>query len=167
MGDAFRDTGDNMQAQMTLTDWLVEQPEVDSEQIAILGISFGGIRSSFLMGIDERLKKAVLVVSGGGLADIMASSQLADVVKIRDKHMQEEQIQVLESTKRSSKMLKSYNVGFLCRRDSEEFLLFLDKKDSSVPTNTQEALKLKLGNPKTYGVAMVTSVLQLTLALEE
>ena len=88
LGDAFRDTGDNMQAQMTLTDWLVEQPEVDSEQIAILGISFGGIRSSFLMGIDERLKKAVLVVSGGGLADIMASSQLADVVKIREKHMQ-------------------------------------------------------------------------------
>ncbi len=147
----FQDTGENLQAQMTITDWLVQQPEVDIERIGIIGISFGGIRGSFLMGIDSRLKKAALVVTGGGLADIMATSQLADVVKLREKHLEEEAIDNLESYKdvfRKSQKVTMWD--FLCERKSEDFLLFLDTKDTSVPTSTQKMLQEKLGGPQTY-----------------
>lgn len=39
-------------------DYLVTRPEVDAERIGCLGVSFGGHRSLFLGGLDDRIKAA-------------------------------------------------------------------------------------------------------------
>jgi len=46
-------------------DWARQVPEIDPEQIAVIGISFGGFVSSIAMAIDERIKAGVFLVSGG------------------------------------------------------------------------------------------------------
>ncbi len=48
-------------------DVLRAQPNVDDERIAYLGISYGGAMGALFVGIERRLKAAVLVVGDGGL----------------------------------------------------------------------------------------------------
>ena len=48
-------------------DVLRARPNVDDERIAYLGISYGGAMGALFVGIERRLKAAVLVVGDGGL----------------------------------------------------------------------------------------------------
>ncbi|MGD9116034.1 MAG: alpha/beta fold hydrolase [Dehalococcoidia bacterium] len=51
-------------------DWAQSRDEIDSEKVAAVGISFGGFISAITMGIEERLKAAVLIVTGGNSTKI-------------------------------------------------------------------------------------------------
>jgi dienelactone hydrolase len=46
-------------------DWAGRQAEIDTHNISIVGISFGGMISSIAMGLDRRIKAGVFIVSGG------------------------------------------------------------------------------------------------------
>ena len=48
-------------------DVLRARPNVDDERIAYLGISYGGAMGALFVGIERRIKAAVLVVGDGGL----------------------------------------------------------------------------------------------------
>jgi fermentation-respiration switch protein FrsA (DUF1100 family) len=48
-----------------VVDWAYTRDELDSQRIATIGISFGGFISSIAMGIDNRIKAGVFIVSGG------------------------------------------------------------------------------------------------------
>lgn len=48
-------------------DVLRARPNVDKERIAYLGISYGGAMGALFVGIERRIKAAVLVVGDGGL----------------------------------------------------------------------------------------------------
>src|SRR5918992_1016231 len=48
-------------------DVLRAQPNVDDERIAYLGISYGGAMGTLFVGVESRIKTAVLVVADGGL----------------------------------------------------------------------------------------------------
>ncbi|HEV3483966.1 MAG TPA: alpha/beta fold hydrolase, partial [Vicinamibacterales bacterium] len=48
-------------------DMLRARPNVDDERIAYLGISYGGAMGALFVGIERRIKAAVLVVPDGGL----------------------------------------------------------------------------------------------------
>jgi hypothetical protein len=48
-------------------DVLRTRPNVDAARIAYLGISYGGVMGALFVGIERRLKAAVLVVGDGGL----------------------------------------------------------------------------------------------------
>jgi dienelactone hydrolase len=48
-------------------DVLRSRPNVDDERIAYLGISYGGAMGALFVGIEHRIKAAVLVVGDGGL----------------------------------------------------------------------------------------------------
>ncbi len=48
-----------------VVDWAYQRAELNREQIAILGISFGGLVSAIAMGIDRRIKAGVLITAGG------------------------------------------------------------------------------------------------------
>lgn len=52
-------------------DWANNMPEIDREQIAVIGVSFGGFVSSIAMGIDQRIKAGVFLVSGGNSSKMM------------------------------------------------------------------------------------------------
>ena len=48
-----------------IVDWAYSRIELDSQQVATLGISFGGFVSAITMGIDKRIKAGVFIVTGG------------------------------------------------------------------------------------------------------
>jgi len=48
-----------------IIDWAYNRIEVDTNQVAVLGISFGGFVSAIAMGIDKRIKSGVFLVTSG------------------------------------------------------------------------------------------------------
>jgi dienelactone hydrolase len=64
-------------------DWASRRDEINAEQIAAIGISFGGINSAIAMGIDERLKAGVFIVTGGNGPKIGWETRTSDYNKGR------------------------------------------------------------------------------------
>ncbi len=87
--DAFRDELAAMAARMETTvidlrrllDWLTLQPEVDAERIGLVGFSMSAVVGAQLLGADDRLHAAVLLMGGANLEEIIATCNgpLADV----------------------------------------------------------------------------------------
>ena len=48
-----------------IVDWAQSRTELVAEQVIVLGISFGGFVSAIAMGIDERFKAGIFIVTGG------------------------------------------------------------------------------------------------------
>jgi hypothetical protein len=48
-----------------IVDWAYSRTELDAQQVATLGISFGGFVSAITMGIDTRIVSGVFIVTGG------------------------------------------------------------------------------------------------------
>jgi len=48
-----------------IVDWAYSRTELDAQQVATLGISFGGFVSAITMGIDTRIRAGVFIVTGG------------------------------------------------------------------------------------------------------
>jgi dienelactone hydrolase len=46
-------------------DWAETRPEIDSEKVAVIGVSFGGFVAAIAMALDNRVKAGILVESGG------------------------------------------------------------------------------------------------------
>ena len=59
-------------------DVLRAQAKVDDNRIAYLGISYGGAMGALFVGIERRLKTAILVVGDGGLVSHMTGPEDAD-----------------------------------------------------------------------------------------
>lgn len=58
-----------------IIDWASARNEVDNEKIFISGISFGGFVSSIVMGVDERIRAGMLIVTGGNANKISRFSK--------------------------------------------------------------------------------------------
>jgi hypothetical protein len=61
-------------------DVLRAQPNVDDQRIAYLGISYGGAMGALFVGIERRIKAAVLVVGDGGLVSHFTGPEDSNVM---------------------------------------------------------------------------------------
>jgi esterase/lipase len=59
-----------------VVDWASGRVEINKEQIAAVGISFGGFISAIAMGIDRRIKAGVFLVTGGNSEVITWQSKM-------------------------------------------------------------------------------------------
>lgn len=58
-----------------VVDWASGRTELNQEQVAVIGISFGGFISAITMGVDKRIKAGVFVTSGGNMGKIARLSK--------------------------------------------------------------------------------------------
>jgi dienelactone hydrolase len=58
-------------------DMLASRPEVDPERIGVLGISLGGILGATSAGVDERIARAALILTGGDLRHMIRHAREA------------------------------------------------------------------------------------------
>jgi cephalosporin-C deacetylase-like acetyl esterase len=68
---------------LQVIDWAESREELNAEKIAAVGISFGGFISAIAMGVDERIKAAGLIVSGGNSTKIGWETRASDYNKGR------------------------------------------------------------------------------------
>jgi dienelactone hydrolase len=52
------------------TAWLANRPEIDADQLGIMGISLGGITGALTLTAEPRLHKAFLMLAGGDVAQV-------------------------------------------------------------------------------------------------
>ncbi|MFC1948520.1 alpha/beta hydrolase family protein [Chloroflexota bacterium] len=70
-----------------IIDWASGRDEIKPEKIYIAGISFGGFVSSISMGVDDRIKAGILIVTGGNANKI---SWLSESNQYRNKYPRSE-----------------------------------------------------------------------------
>jgi len=61
---------------MRVVDWAMARPEIETDKIALAGISFGGFISAITMGLDRRIAASILIVMGGNSEKITRHSLL-------------------------------------------------------------------------------------------
>jgi len=61
-------------------DFAAEKKEINIEEVAVIGISLGGFVSAIAMGVDERIKAGVFIVSGGN-SEIITWRSKSDIYR--------------------------------------------------------------------------------------
>lgn len=58
-----------------MVDWAKSMAEIDDNQIAVIGMSLGGMLSAIAMGIDKRISAGVFLIAGGNWQEITWKSK--------------------------------------------------------------------------------------------
>ena len=159
-----RDIIENLQAQMTVTDWIVKHRNIDKKRIGLLGMSFGAIRASFLLGIDKRIGNTVLSVVGDSFADILGHSKHRLAIAIRERQMKDNAIADILSYKTRFRQQQDYFItDSLCDKDGRSVSLHLDKNDDVILSRLQQKLSDKLPHAEVHwtNVGHMFSILKL------
>lgn len=139
--NTYQDILDNIQAQMSVVDWGLNQDFVDRRKTGLIGMSFGAVRSSFLAGVEPRIKAVTLAYTGMSFFDLIQYSQNPLASQIRAEQMKAIGTQnIAEYRNRFEQEQNIFIKDLLCDIDSRKFLLYIDENDVSVPTVTQERL---------------------------
>lgn len=125
-------------------DWLMRQPEVDPERIALVGVSLGALLGASVLAVEERLHSAVLILGGVDLAHILWHSVLGVGTRIRLRaqgytlERLRQELAEVEPLHRLTPELgtKTFVIGA--------------RFDIVVPTEDTEKLVRALGNPKVF-----------------
>ena len=134
-------------ARQTL-DTLSTHPDIRSDQIASLGISFGGIINTLLCAQDPRIRAAVIALAGGPIPEILATSWDPLVryyyrsVKKGMGWKKEEFIPKLSA-------LVENPLEAAPKVDAQKILMIIAKYDQVVRYPYAESLREKMGLPET------------------
>ncbi|MBM4026815.1 MAG: hypothetical protein FJ280_15640 [Planctomycetes bacterium] len=129
-------------------DYLVTRPDVDPNRIGCLGLSLGGIKTSLVAAVDDRIRCAVLGLAGGSMADITMHSRLGG---LRD-YVQELLARKVEPALIHGELAQKVRTDPLQLApylDARDTLMFLAAFDRVVPTWTGKQLRQALGRPRT------------------
>jgi dienelactone hydrolase len=129
-------------------DYLLTRPDVDPNRIGCLGLSLGGIKTSLVAAVDDRIRCAVLGLAGGSMADIALHSRepgLRDYVQeLLALGVEPDLIygELEEKVRTDPLRLAPY-------LDARNALMFLAGFDRVVPIWTGKQLRQAIGGPRT------------------
>lgn len=129
-------------------DYLVTRPQIDGERLGTFGVSAGATISACLAGADPRFSAHVLVLAGGPLADVLADTDEDRFLEYRDALRASSGISDLALREQLRASLRTDPVNLAARVDPNDVLLFLAKRDTSVPTRHGYTLWRALGRPR-------------------
>jgi len=121
---------------------------LDPNRIGSFGVSLGGIRSGYLLPVEKRIKKGVIIIGGGNLPNILAYSQETGVTKFRNAKMKEHGFKTQDQFRDAIR-----KVHYLDSLDMAPFVethraaMVIASFDTMVPKNDQMKLFESLGKP--------------------
>lgn len=116
-------------------------------QLGIFGTSAGAIISALAVGFEPRLSAAVLIVGGGGLADLYAYSTESGIAELRKKRMKEFGYgSVAEYHQALKEHILIEPLDFARFSGPKRVLMVIAERDSMVPTANQWALHRAFGS---------------------
>jgi dienelactone hydrolase len=132
-----------------IIDWLERQPEVDAKRLGLFGISLGAIRGVMVLGLEPRLRAAVLGLPGGDLPYIATHSEDRNLRRARDKILAKNQLTVEEGEQRLREAITCEPLTIAPAVDPSRVLLVIAAFDKVVPASKGWELRRKMGNPQT------------------
>ncbi|RMG07525.1 MAG: hypothetical protein D6731_23660, partial [Planctomycetota bacterium] len=119
--------------------------------IGAYGVSLGGITTVCLAAAEPRVRAAVAVMAGGDLAAVIARSVERECVRLARANGVEspdDAKAVAAFEARARPILQTEPYALAPYVDPRRVLLFSTRRDTSVPTVTQERLWEALGRPE-------------------
>ncbi len=129
-------------------DWLEAQPDVGA--IGALGASQGGITTVGLAAIDSRVRAAVVLLAGGDLGQLLATSDEPRVVRWREARLAHVGGDVDALAARVRAAVPSDPLALAPFVDARRVLLGLTRLDDDVPYAAQLRLCDALGGPERF-----------------
>lgn len=125
-------------------DVLASRPEIDPQHIGITGISLGGIVAATAAGLEPRLSRVVLVLSGGNLKAIISHAhetkdlnRLINALPAADKALVERTIEEVDPLRHAD--------GLKDRATAGKVLMINAAEDEVIPRACTEKLAKSLG----------------------
>jgi dienelactone hydrolase len=131
-----------------LLDWAGQRPEVDPERIGLVGFSMSAVAGGLVLGADDRLRSAVLVMGGANLHDIIANcngplQHVREEVLPRFGWSQAQYYNMVEDTWSWLNPAR-----FPARIPASRILMFDAQHDECMPKSARDAFWETLGEPK-------------------
>lgn len=133
-------------------DWLSSQRNTDTNKIEVFGISFGAIKGSLLLALEERVKAGVLGLGGGDLPYLLAHTTEKGLVKHGEKLLKKHNLTLQEGEEILRNTITYEPNEFAKYIDPREAMLVLARFDTVVPYQKGLDLRRNMGDPKTLVV---------------
>jgi dienelactone hydrolase len=121
-------------------DLLVARPDVDASRLGYMGISYGGAMGALFVGIEPRLKTAILVVADGGLVSHFTGNAGADPLA---------GLSCGQRRRWLESMIPIEPIKYVGFASPTPLLLQSGRQDNLVPQGDAEQLHAAAGDPKT------------------
>lgn len=128
--------------------WARQQPEIDPQISAAVGISTGGLLATVLTAVDPTLTVAALCLAGGDLPDLLLRSDERRVVEWRAGRLRDDGVGAAELAREIARELVSDPLRFGAYIEPERVLLVSAEFDTVVPPRNQDLLWESLGRPE-------------------
>lgn len=137
-----------------LVDWIETRPEYDAKRIGLLGTSKGAIRGAFLVGVEPRIKAAVLGLVGDDLPYIISHStegawRGGGISRDRMKFVHEHDMTIPELYAELNREITFDPARVAPCVDPHKVLLIVGLCDTVVPTRTGRDMRKKMHYPET------------------
>lgn len=126
-----------------------DDENLDQDKIGLLGVSLGGILSSFVMATQQEIAAGYFVVAGGDVPEILATSQQEEIAIIRDKRMKEQNLATADDYEdylRQHITIDPIDISITMM--PETLRMVIASEDRNVPTPNQWALHRAFGEPE-------------------
>ena len=143
--DAIRD---NLLEYRRVLDWVGQQPELDSGDIGMFGISFGAMDAVMLTALDSRIDALVAAMAGGDLAYLLMNTNYRPVSRTVHGMLEETGLSrdaLLESLDSS---ITTDPLSLSPYIDAERVLMIMTRRDAIVPFEAQQELLSSMGSPE-------------------
>ncbi len=130
-------------------DWIMAQKNLDAEKIGVFGVSMGGIKSSLVSALDNRISAGVMALTGGDLPYILTYSREKGIIKRRKKIMNKKNMTLDEFHRKLQKTVKCDPINYAEYLDARKVLMVLARFDKIVPFQKGKELRDKIGKPET------------------
>jgi dienelactone hydrolase len=118
-------------------------------QLGILGTSVGGISAALILGYEPRITTAVLIVSGGGMPEIISQSQVTSLLQLKADRFKAFGFTDDEQYRKAlGQNIKFEPLDFVGLSGQKNVLMVIAQKDHLVPTSAQLKLEQAFGNPQ-------------------
>lgn len=111
----------------------IQCPELDTNRIALFGISMGGIRGVLLTAVDSRIKAATIGLAAGDLPYVLTHSKDRGTIRRREAFMRQHNLTPAEMESELRQAITCDPKTFAAHIDPRKVLLVLARFDRVVP----------------------------------
>ncbi len=138
--DAYDETLRNIAFTNALVDLFKKRQEVNKDKMSVIAVSFGGLRAMYLATIRNDISSFKLIISGADFPQMMRSSKLTPISKIRKAHMKELDTKDKDFYEEEFNKIIPYNPSKVLCNIKSKFYFHISSNDTWVPTKTQRRL---------------------------
>lgn len=137
-----------LHALQTTIDFAQSHPNFEPEHVAAMGLSLGGITTSMLIGIETRLRGAMIAAAGGNFPEMLALTKNKHLVRLRERRMEYLKIKEIGDYEKELRSRLVFDPLYFHKRVTKEsVMMMLVKDDRMVPEITQRELWESYGKP--------------------